>query len=152
MDISFYSNPNSNKVITTKLFTWHDHCAVVGSWHVQKFVAVKRSFHRIWIASKNCYWNGPQAQAVCNVKLSTFIIRSRPKLNYGAGRDFGVGPEFGATRKQPTIPGNSRARWSAGEEDQGTWLDFGPGWFHIFFLNNKPQSACFQQQIFSKLD
>ena len=29
-------------MITTKLFTWHDHCAVVGSWHVQKFVAVKR--------------------------------------------------------------------------------------------------------------
>ena len=40
MEISFYSNPNSNKVITTKLCTWHDHCAVVGSWHVQKFVAV----------------------------------------------------------------------------------------------------------------
>ena len=36
--------------------------------------------------------------------------RSRPKLNYGAGRDFGVGPEFGAMRKQPIIPGNSRAR------------------------------------------
>ena len=24
------------------------------------------------------------------------MVRSRPKLNYGAGRDFGVGPEFGA--------------------------------------------------------
>ena len=48
------------------------------------------------------------------------MIRSRPKLNYGAGRDFRVGPEFGATRKQPIIPGNSRARSCAGEEDRVT--------------------------------
>ena len=67
-------------------------------------IIAKRSFHRIWISNKNRYWNGPQAQAVCNVKLSTFIIRSRPKLTYGAGRNFGVGPQFGATRKQPIIP------------------------------------------------
>ena len=46
--------------------------------------------------------------------------RSRPKLNYGAGRDFGVGPEFGAVRKEPIIPGNSRARSCAGEEDRVT--------------------------------
>ena len=31
------------------------------------------------------------------------LDRSRPELNYGAGRDFRVGPEFGATRKQPII-------------------------------------------------
>ena len=48
------------------------------------------------------------------------IIRSRPKLNYGAGRDFEVGPEFRATRKQPIIPGNSRARSCADEEDRVT--------------------------------
>ena len=35
--------------------------------------------------------------------------RSRLKLNYGAGRDFRVGPAFGATQKQPIIPGNLRA-------------------------------------------
>ena len=40
MEISFYSNRNSNKVITTKLCTWHNHCTVVGFWHVQKFVAI----------------------------------------------------------------------------------------------------------------
>ena len=85
-------------------------------------IIAKRSFHRIWISNKNRYWNGPQAQAVCNVKLSTFIIRSRPKLNYGAGRNFGVGPQFTATRKQPIIPRNSRARLCAGEEDRVTWL------------------------------
>ena len=53
----------------------------------------------------------------------TDITRSRPKLNYGAGRDFRVGPEFGATRKQPIISGNSRARSCGGEEDRVTWLD-----------------------------
>ena len=37
------------------------------------------------------------------------LPRSRPKLNYGAGRDFGVGPEFGATQKQLIITGNSWA-------------------------------------------
>ena len=57
------------------------------------------------------------------------VSRSRPKLNYGAGRDFGVGPEFGATRKQPIIPGNSRARSCAGEEDGVTWLDLRPVFF-----------------------
>ena len=50
------------------------------------------------------------------------MYRSRPKLNYGAGRDFEVGPEFGATRKQPIIPGNLRARSCADEEDRVTWL------------------------------
>ena len=40
MEISFYLNRNSNKVITTKLCTWHNHCTVVGFWHVQKFVAI----------------------------------------------------------------------------------------------------------------
>ena len=53
--------------------------------------------------------------------------RSRPKLNCGAGRDFWVGPKFGARRKQPIIPGNSRARSCAGEEDRVTWLDLRPG-------------------------
>ena len=53
--------------------------------------------------------------------------RSRPKLNYGSGSDFEVGPEFGATRKQPIIPGNSRARLCADEEDRVTWLDLRPG-------------------------
>ena len=90
-------------------------------------IIAKRSFHRIWISNKNRYWNGPQAQAVCNVKLSTFIIRLRPKLTYGAGRNFGVGPQFGDTRKQPIIPRNSRARSCAGEEDRVTWLDLWPG-------------------------
>ena len=55
------------------------------------------------------------------------LIRSRPKLNCGPGRDFEVGPEFGAARKQPIIPGNSRARSCAGEEDRVTWLDLRPG-------------------------
>ena len=55
--------------------------------------------------------------------LAKAMIRSRSKLNYGAGRDFGVGPEFGAKRKQPIIPGNSRAHSCAGEEDRVTWLD-----------------------------
>ena len=32
------------------------------------------------------------------------LTRSRPKLNCGPGRDFEVGPEFGAARKQPIIP------------------------------------------------
>ena len=41
--------------------------------------------------------------------------KSRSKLNYGAGRDFGVGPEFGATQKQSIIPRNSRARSCASE-------------------------------------
>ena len=61
------------------------------------------------------------------IMLSGSLIRSRPKLKYGAGRDFGVGPEFGATRKQPIIPGNSRARSFACEEDRVTWLDLQPG-------------------------
>ena len=55
------------------------------------------------------------------------VNRSRPKLNCGPGRDFEVGPEFGAARKQPIIPGNSRARSCAGEEDRVTWLDLRPG-------------------------
>ena len=55
------------------------------------------------------------------------VTRSRPKLNCGPGRDFEVGPEFGAARKQPIIPGNSRARSCAGEEDRVTWLDLRPG-------------------------
>ena len=37
-------------------------------------ITAKWSFHWIWIASKNCYWNGPQTQAVCNVKWCTLII------------------------------------------------------------------------------
>ena len=57
-------------------------------------------------------------QLVVNILL--ILTRSRPKLNYGAGRDFGVGPELGATRKQPIIPGNSRARSCADEEDRVT--------------------------------
>ena len=60
-------------------------------------------------------------------QISEVVPRLRPKLNYGAGRDFGVGPEFGATRKQPIIPGNSRARLCAGEEDRVTWPDLRPG-------------------------
>ena len=60
-------------------------------------------------------------------RLHAWCIRSRPKLNYGAGRDFEVGPEFGATRKQPIIPGNSRARLCADEEDRVTWLNLWPG-------------------------
>ena len=40
---------------------------------------------------------------------------------------FQGGPEFGATRKQPIIPGNSRARSCAGEEHRVTWLDLRPG-------------------------
>ena len=48
------------------------------------------------------------------------MTRSRPKLNCGPGRDFEVGPEFGAARKQPIIPGNSLARSCAGEEDRVT--------------------------------
>ena len=36
------------------------------------------------------------------------ITRSRRRQNSRASRDFGVGPEFGATRKQPIIPGNLR--------------------------------------------
>ena len=55
------------------------------------------------------------------------LPRSRLKLNYGAGREFGVGPEFGAMRKQPIIPGNSRVRSGADEEDRVTWLDLRPG-------------------------
>ena len=58
---------------------------------------------------------------------SAMVTRSRPKLNYGAGRDFGVGPEFGAMRKQLIIPGNSGARLCAGEEDRVIWLDLRPG-------------------------
>ena len=54
------------------------------------------------------------------------MFRSRLKLNYGASRNFGVGPKFGATRKQPIIPGNSWARSCAGEEDRVTWLDLQP--------------------------
>ena len=55
------------------------------------------------------------------------VYQVEAELNYGAGRDFGVGPEFGATRKQPIIPGNWRARLFAGEEDRVTWLDLRPG-------------------------
>ena len=59
--------------------------------------------------------------------LQATVIRSRLKPNYGAGRDFGVGPEFGATQKQPIIPGNSRARSCADEEDRVTRLDLRSG-------------------------
>ena len=61
------------------------------------------------------------------ISIFTAVIRSRPKLNCGPGKDFEVGPEFGAARKQPIIPGNSRARSCAGEEDRVTWLDLRPG-------------------------
>ena len=62
-----------------------------------------------------------------NIETHPGLVRSRPKLNCGPGRDFEVGPEFGAARKQPIIPGNSRARSCAGEEDRVTWLDLRPG-------------------------
>ena len=69
------------------------------------------------------------------------INRSRPKLNYGAGRDFGVWPEFGATRKQSIIPGNSWAR-SCASEDRVTWLDIRPGNSTYFFkITNHNQHA-----------
>ena len=71
-----------------------------------------------------------QCTARC-LQLSIELTRSRPKLNYGAGRDFGVGPEFGATPKQPIIPENLQARSCAGEEDgqedRVMWLDLRPG-------------------------
>ena len=81
------------------------------------------------------------------------ITRSRPKLNYGAGRDFRVGPEFGATRKQPIIPGNLEAlvcqwRRSGHMTRSSAWLI--P---HIFLKHQTIiSSVCFQHQIFSKLD
>ena len=48
-------------------------------------------------------------------------------------QDFGVGPEFGATRKQPIIPGNSRARLCGDEEDRVTWL-LSSAWLIPHFL------------------
>ena len=68
-----------------------------------------------------CWMQATAREIACGVN------RSRPKLNCGPGRDFEVGPEFGAARKQPIIPGNSRARSCAGEEDRVTWLDLRPG-------------------------
>ena len=58
--------------------------------------------------------------AVSDFNANLTLTRSRPKLNCGPGRDFEVGPEFGAARKQPIIPGNSRARSCAGEADRVT--------------------------------
>ena len=75
----------------------------------------ERTFYRISVSHQKL------------AKFTTTVNRSRPKLNYGAGRDFGVEPEFGATRKQPIIPGNSRVRSHAGVEDRVTWLDLRPG-------------------------
>ena len=61
--------------------------------------------------------------------LEASISRSRTSLN---SRD------FGATWKQPVIPGNLRLKLracrGAGEEDRVMWLELRPGWLaHIFF-------------------
>ena len=70
---------------------------------------------------------GDQSQKLnfghCYIKAEA-ELRGR---NYGAGKDFKVGPEFGAMRKQPISPGNSRACSCAGEEDWVMWLDRQPG-------------------------
>ena len=80
------------------------------------------------------------------------LARSRPKLNYGAGRDFRVGPQFGATRKQPIIPGNPQA-WSCAVKKIGSRDSiFGlVNSTYSFVITNHDQLACFHQ-IFSKLD
>ena len=73
------------------------------------------------------------------------LTRSRLKLNYRVGRDFGVGPEFGATWKQPIIPGNSQVRSCAGEEDRVMWLDLRPfnhvNFTYRFKITNHNQHA-----------
>ena len=72
--------------------------------------------------------------AVFQKRFPLHMDRSRMCLNSGASRDFGLWTEFGATWKQPIIPGNSRECSWAGEEDQVTWLDLQPGYFHVFLL------------------
>ena len=58
MDTSFYSHPNSNKVIAIKFCTCHDSCAVVPCAKfccdlvTSDWITERRSFHRIWIVSK----------------------------------------------------------------------------------------------------
>ena len=69
------------------------------------------------------------------------LNRSRLKLNYGAGSDFGVGPEFGATRKLPIIPRNSRLRSCVGEEDRVTWLFGLVNSTYFFKITNHNQHA-----------
>ena len=78
----------------------------------------------LWMIS---YIRAGLAASLLTAWLRPLSIRSRPKLNYGAGRDLGVGPEFGAMWKQRIIPGNARARSCAGEEDWVTWLNLRPG-------------------------
>ena len=69
------------------------------------------------------------------------LNRSRLKLNYGAGSDFGVGPEFGATQKLPIIPRNSRLRSCVGEEDRVTWLFGLVNSTYFFKITNHNQHA-----------
>ena len=59
MEISFHAHFDSNKVIATKVCTWHDSCAVVaytnicGDLWTSNGVTVSQRFQRIWMASKN---------------------------------------------------------------------------------------------------
>ena len=69
------------------------------------------------------------------------LTRSRPKMNYWAGRDFGAGPEFGATQKQLIILGNSRAGSCAGEVDRVTWLFGLANSTYFFKITNHNQHA-----------
>ena len=58
MEISFHSHLDSNTVIATKFWTWHDSCAVVACAKIccdlktSKGITARQSFHRIWIAGK----------------------------------------------------------------------------------------------------
>ena len=58
IEISFYSHPNSSKVMATKFVTWHDSCAVLACakffCHLvtSDWITARRNFHQIWIVSK----------------------------------------------------------------------------------------------------
>ena len=54
----------------------------------------------------------------CEVIYLYYQVEAEAELR--GWQDFGVGPKFGSTRKQPIIPGNSRARSSPSEEDRVT--------------------------------
>ena len=63
--------------------------------------------------------------------------RLRPKLNYGAGTDFGVGPEFGATWKQHA----SNIKYLANLIKK-YWTRFRYQKWQIFWCASRPASAC----------
>ena len=66
VEISFCSHHDSSRTVARKVYPWHESCAVkawVTNWWDQimasTWITAKRSFHWIWIASKNRQWNRP---------------------------------------------------------------------------------------------